>query len=143
MIDFLEMQGPFAITFSGEGAYPGYVRSTATDVLKLLRSDEAFGEELFTEQELIAEFRDPDNWNMSEDGQTPLCWRLPIGEISQVHVDCLDANDFAKRYSTNGNGQWDWTRATQNGRPAPTCRRCGWAVNADSMDEHVCEGESS
>ena len=93
----MAMRGPFAITFTGEGAYPGYVRNTPNDVLNLLRSDEAFGETLFTE-ELIDEFRDPDNWNMSEDGRTPLCWRLPIGEISGVCVDCLDYKDFAARY---------------------------------------------
>jgi hypothetical protein len=40
-----------------------------------------------------------------------------------------------KNYEPEVSPHWEFGKASSNGRPVPTCSKCGWAINGD-LDEH-------
>lgn len=84
-VEFFSMPGPFAVTFTGEGA-ACHVMPTPHAVLDLLMHEEGAGFGIDEKREdVICWLQDGDYWNLDE-GNLPFQWNFDIGEISHVSV---------------------------------------------------------
>lgn len=85
MIQFLEMQGPFVVTFRGEVA-GCWIKETAKEVLWFLMGEHGAGFKLNnSERDVLSWLNDADNWTRDDSGR-PFEWQFSVGEMSDVAV---------------------------------------------------------
>ena len=82
--DFLSLEGPFAVVFSGADAIC-HVVETAEDVLALLRHSDGGGFDIEKRETVLRWLHKRDYWRFDNNGE-PYSWDLDIGELSHVSV---------------------------------------------------------